>query len=65
MSSTQPSSDAQTATAGATRPPMRLDVVVVPVADVHRAKSFYGDVLGWRLDLDVLQELTDRLPGRV
>jgi catechol 2,3-dioxygenase-like lactoylglutathione lyase family enzyme len=30
---------------------MKLEVVVVPVADVDRAKSFYGG-LGWRLDAD-------------
>jgi catechol 2,3-dioxygenase-like lactoylglutathione lyase family enzyme len=30
---------------------MRLEVVVVPVSDVDRAKRFYGD-LGWRLDAD-------------
>jgi catechol 2,3-dioxygenase-like lactoylglutathione lyase family enzyme len=30
---------------------MKLEVVVVPVADVDRAKSFYGGV-GWRLDAD-------------
>ncbi|MDT0469365.1 VOC family protein [Streptomyces gibsoniae] len=31
---------------------MKLEVVVVPVADVDRAKSFY-EGLGWRLDVDV------------
>jgi len=30
---------------------MRLEVVVLPVADVDRAKDFYED-LGWRLDAD-------------
>ena len=30
---------------------MKLEVVVIPVSDVDRAKRFYGD-LGWRLDLD-------------
>lgn len=30
---------------------MKLEVVVVPVADVDRAKDFYGS-LGWRLDAD-------------
>src|SRR6185295_6305444 len=29
----------------------RLEVVVIPVADVDRAKSFYQG-LGWRLDAD-------------
>jgi catechol 2,3-dioxygenase-like lactoylglutathione lyase family enzyme len=31
---------------------MKLEVVVVPVADVDRAKDFYT-ALGWRLDADV------------
>jgi len=31
---------------------MKLEVVVIPVTDVDRAKRFYGD-LGWRLDADV------------
>jgi catechol 2,3-dioxygenase-like lactoylglutathione lyase family enzyme len=30
---------------------MKLEVVVIPVSNVDRAKRFYGD-LGWRLDLD-------------
>jgi catechol 2,3-dioxygenase-like lactoylglutathione lyase family enzyme len=30
---------------------MSLEVLVLPVADVDRAKRFYGD-LGWRLDAD-------------
>jgi catechol 2,3-dioxygenase-like lactoylglutathione lyase family enzyme len=30
---------------------MKLEVVVLPVADVDRAKRFYAD-LGWRLDAD-------------
>src|SRR3984885_10270671 len=30
---------------------MRLEIVVVPVSDVDRAKRFY-DGLGWRLDAD-------------
>src|SRR4051812_18711726 len=29
----------------------KLEAVVIPVADVDRAKRFYGD-LGWRLDAD-------------
>ena len=31
---------------------MKLEVVVVPVSDVDKAKYFYQDVLGWRLDAD-------------
>ncbi|WP_245718770.1 VOC family protein [Micromonospora rhizosphaerae] len=34
---------------------MRFEVVVLPVADVDRAKSFYK-ALGWREDLDVSGE---------
>jgi catechol 2,3-dioxygenase-like lactoylglutathione lyase family enzyme len=30
---------------------MKLEVVVIPVSDVDRAKRFYRD-LGWRLDID-------------
>jgi len=30
---------------------MKLDIVVIPVSDVDRAKEFYGR-LGWRLDAD-------------
>ena len=29
----------------------KLEVVVIPVSDVDRAKEFYGG-LGWRLDAD-------------
>jgi len=31
---------------------LKLEVVAVPVADVDRAKRFYGETLGWRLDAD-------------
>jgi catechol 2,3-dioxygenase-like lactoylglutathione lyase family enzyme len=31
---------------------MALEVIVIPVADVERAKRFYGG-LGWRLDADI------------
>ncbi|MEI9924143.1 MAG: VOC family protein [Bradyrhizobium sp.] len=30
---------------------MKLEVIVIPVADVDRSKAFYGS-LGWRLDAD-------------
>jgi len=33
---------------------MKLEVVVIPVADVERAKRFYGG-LGWRLDADFVR----------
>jgi catechol 2,3-dioxygenase-like lactoylglutathione lyase family enzyme len=42
------------ATATAAKAPtvdMKLEIVVIPVSDVDRAKRFYGD-LGWRLDAD-------------
>ncbi|MGE4176928.1 MAG: glyoxalase, partial [Thermoleophilia bacterium] len=32
-------------------PDLKLEAVVVPVADVDRAKAFYAG-LGWRLDAD-------------
>src|SRR5215218_5601290 len=33
---------------------MKLEVIVIPVSDVDRAKRFYGG-LGWRLDADVVR----------
>src|ERR1051326_1980437 len=41
----------QTANANAARVDMKLEVVIVPVSDVDRAKEFYTR-LGWRLDAD-------------
>jgi catechol 2,3-dioxygenase-like lactoylglutathione lyase family enzyme len=50
MSSTRTSSEgARSASAG--RVDLKLEVVVIPVSDVDRAKSFYAS-LGWRLDAD-------------
>ena len=37
--------------AGAARVDLKLEVEIVPVSDVDRAKKFY-QTLGWRLDLD-------------
>jgi catechol 2,3-dioxygenase-like lactoylglutathione lyase family enzyme len=34
---------------------MKLEVVVVPVSDVDRAKAFY-EALGWRMDIDYVAE---------
>jgi catechol 2,3-dioxygenase-like lactoylglutathione lyase family enzyme len=31
---------------------LKLEVVVIPVADVERARRFYGETLAWRLDAD-------------
>ena len=33
----------------------RLEVVILPVSDVDRAKEFYGS-LGWRLDADLAKD---------
>ena len=50
-------SDASTMTAAAVETArastidMKLEIVVVPVSDVDRAKAFYAS-LGWRLDAD-------------
>lgn len=53
MTSTDiPSVDA-TGDGGAQHLDMKLEVVVLPVADVDRAKEFYAR-LGWRLDADVV-----------
>ena len=50
MSSTQERNETTIgASAGSTD--MKLEIVVIPVADVDRAKRFYGN-LGWRLDAD-------------
>jgi catechol 2,3-dioxygenase-like lactoylglutathione lyase family enzyme len=40
-----------TTNANATRVDMKLEVVIIPVSDVDRAKEFYSS-LGWRLDAD-------------
>ena len=37
-----------TSDASAARVDLKLEVVVIPVSDVDRAKEFYGS-LGWRL----------------
>jgi catechol 2,3-dioxygenase-like lactoylglutathione lyase family enzyme len=31
---------------------LKLEAVVIPVSDVDRAKAFYADALGWRVDID-------------
>jgi catechol 2,3-dioxygenase-like lactoylglutathione lyase family enzyme len=31
---------------------MKFEIVVIPVSDIDRAKEFYGEKLGWRLDAD-------------
>ena len=51
MSSTQMSNEPATRIPTAGMVDMKLEVVVIPVSDVDRAKRFYGD-LSWRLDAD-------------
>lgn len=51
MSTTQTLSEPATRTANSQAIEMRLEVVVLPVHDVDRAKRFYVG-LGWRLDAD-------------
>lgn len=50
-SSTQPPSEQAPRTTTAGPVEMKLEVVVLPVSDVDRAKRFYAG-LGWRLDAD-------------
>src|SRR5918998_1101816 len=49
MNDTQVLSETATQSARAQAVDMKLEVVVIPVADVDRAKNFYNG-LGWRLD---------------
>src|SRR5512133_2619424 len=45
------SNNEQTINANAATADMKLEVVIIPVSDVDRAKDFYSS-LGWRLDGD-------------
>jgi hypothetical protein len=40
---------------GVTNVDMKLEVIVIPVSDIDRAKEFYGR-LDWRLDADVASD---------
>src|SRR5437667_5180533 len=51
MSSTPTRSEQTARNPNAATVDMKLEIVVIPVSDVDRAKRFYGD-LGWRLDAD-------------
>ena len=51
MSATQTSNEHATDAPTAATVDLKLEVVVIPVSDVDRAKRFYGS-LGWRLDAD-------------
>lgn len=55
MSSAHVSGEAVVPEAAATSLALRLEVVVLPVTDVDRAKAFYGG-LGWRPDADLTVE---------
>ena len=52
--STQARSETAIDTPKAQTVDMKLEVVVIPVSDVDRAKRFYGN-LGWRLDADFVK----------
>jgi catechol 2,3-dioxygenase-like lactoylglutathione lyase family enzyme len=54
MSDTQVLGETAIETPSAGKVDMKLEVVVIPVADVDRAKRFYGG-LGWRLDADIVR----------
>ena len=51
MSSTPMSNERAAQVPSAATVDLKLEVVVIPVSDVDRAKRFYGS-LGWRLDAD-------------
>lgn len=55
MSNVQASGDRATGTLPVRSGEVKLEVVVVPVSDVDRAKRFY-ESLGWRLDADLAVE---------
>jgi bleomycin resistance family protein len=44
-------SNEPTGAPSATKVDMKLELIVIPVSDVDRAKEFYAR-LGWRLDAD-------------
>jgi catechol 2,3-dioxygenase-like lactoylglutathione lyase family enzyme len=52
MSSTEVRSGGVVGGASVAHVDMKLEVVVIPVSDVDRAKQFY-EGLGWRLDVDI------------
>jgi catechol 2,3-dioxygenase-like lactoylglutathione lyase family enzyme len=60
MSSTEARSSDASGGAGAGQVDMKLEVVVIPVSDVDRAKAFYVG-LGWRLDADFARDESFRI----
>ena len=51
MNTTQGTTDVASDEIKVANADMKLEVVVIPVSDVDRAKAFY-ERLGWRLDAD-------------
>jgi len=51
MSAIDADANGESPNAAVTTADLKLQVVVIPVSDVERAKAFYGG-LGWRLDAD-------------
>ena len=60
MSNGQMHNETAADTADGRAPDMKLEVVIIPVSDVDRAKRFYGG-LGWRLDADFVNGETFRV----
>jgi catechol 2,3-dioxygenase-like lactoylglutathione lyase family enzyme len=55
MSNAQTTNQADTAADTTQTVDMKLEIVVIPVSDVDRAKQFYAR-LGWRLDVDIAKD---------
>jgi len=60
MSTTEVRSSDATAPVSVENVDLKMEVVVIPVSDVDRAREFYGG-LGWRLDADVAPTADFRL----
>jgi catechol 2,3-dioxygenase-like lactoylglutathione lyase family enzyme len=54
MNSTQMRNETKIANVRTRQVDLKLEVVIIPVSDVERAKRFYGGSLGWRLDGDFI-----------
>jgi catechol 2,3-dioxygenase-like lactoylglutathione lyase family enzyme len=52
MSTTETTTNATVEPTETAMPDLRLEVVVLPVADIERAKSFYRDTLSFRFDAE-------------
>jgi predicted enzyme related to lactoylglutathione lyase len=59
MSTTQVRSETTSEISRGRMVDMKLEVVVIPVSDVDRAKAFYS-LLGWRLDADFAAGISNR-----